>query len=83
MELDKKEAEAAEPQIQLVTRNHFPGRVVAQRKSDEKINYKSKGPGVDFMITIFCNFCQFSAKKLEFFSKTNVMIQFLHNLALF
>jgi hypothetical protein len=26
---------------------------------------------------------QFSAKKLAFFSKTNVMIKFLHNLALF
>jgi hypothetical protein len=26
------------------------------------------------MITIFCDFCQFSAKKLAFFSKTNVMI---------
>jgi hypothetical protein len=35
------------------------------------------------MITIFCDFCQFSAKKLPFFSKTNVMIQFLHNSALF
>jgi hypothetical protein len=40
-------------------------------------------PGVDVMITIFCDFCQFSAKKLTFFSKTNVMIKFLHNLALF
>jgi hypothetical protein len=30
-------------------------------------------PGVDVMITIFCDFCQFSAKKLAFFSKTNVM----------
>jgi hypothetical protein len=26
------------------------------------------------MITIFCDFCLFSAKKLAFFSKTNVMI---------
>jgi hypothetical protein len=26
------------------------------------------------MITIFCDFCQFSAKKLAFFSKTNFMI---------
>jgi hypothetical protein len=40
-------------------------------------------PGVDVMITIFCDFCQFSAKKLACLSKTNVMIQFLHNLALF
>jgi hypothetical protein len=40
-------------------------------------------PGVDVMITIFCDFRQFSAKKLAFFSKTNVMIKVLHNLALF
>jgi hypothetical protein len=39
--------------------------------------------GVDVMITIFCHFWQVSAKKLEFFSKTNVMIKILHNLALF
>jgi hypothetical protein len=38
--------------------------------------------GVDVMITIFCDFCKFSAKILTFFSKTNVMIKFLHNLAL-
>jgi hypothetical protein len=30
--------------------------------------------GADVMITIFCVFRQFSAKKLEFFSKTNVRI---------
>jgi hypothetical protein len=35
------------------------------------------------MITIFCDFRQFSTKKLAFFSKTNVMIKTLHNLALF
>jgi hypothetical protein len=35
------------------------------------------------MITIFCDFRQFSAKKLAFFSKTNVMIKILHILALF
>jgi hypothetical protein len=39
--------------------------------------------GVDVMITIFCDFCQFSAKKLAFFPKTNVMIKYLHYLALF
>jgi hypothetical protein len=39
--------------------------------------------GVDVMIIIFCDFCQFVAKKLAFFSKTNVMIKILHNLALF
>jgi hypothetical protein len=34
------------------------------------------------MITIFCDFRQFSAKKLALFSKTNVMIKILHTLAL-
>jgi hypothetical protein len=37
---------------------------------------KSAESGVDVMITIFCDFSQFSAKKLAFFSKTNVMINF-------
>jgi hypothetical protein len=40
-------------------------------------------PGVEVMTTLFCDFCQFSAKKLAFFLKTNVMIKILHNLALF
>jgi hypothetical protein len=40
-------------------------------------------PGVDVMIIIFCHFQQFLAKKLAFFTKTNVMINFLQNLALF
>jgi hypothetical protein len=34
------------------------------------------------MITIFCDFVNFW-QKMAFFSKTNIMIQFLHNLALF
>jgi hypothetical protein len=41
------------------------------------------GTGVDVMSTIFCDFCQISAKRLAFFSKTNVRIKFLHNLAMF
>jgi hypothetical protein len=36
-------------------------------------------PGVNVMITIFCDFGQFSAKKLAFFSKTKVMINFFQN----
>jgi hypothetical protein len=40
-------------------------------------------PGVDVMITIFCDFRQFSAKKLAFFSQTNIKIKNFHNLALF
>jgi hypothetical protein len=38
-------------------------------------------PGVDVMITIFCDFSQFSAKKLAFFLNTNVMITFLSKFA--
>jgi hypothetical protein len=34
-------------------------------------------PGVDVMITIFSDFCQFSAKKLAFFYKTNVMFKLI------
>jgi hypothetical protein len=49
-------------------------------KREEK-NYS--GTGVDVMITIFCDFQQFSAKKnWRFSQKTNVMIKFLNNLAL-
>jgi hypothetical protein len=33
--------------------------------------------GVNVMITIFCDFGQFSAKKLAIFLKTNVTIQIL------
>jgi hypothetical protein len=44
---------------------------------------KNIKPGVDVMITILCDFRQFSAKNLAFFSKTDVMSPFLHNLALF
>jgi hypothetical protein len=45
--------------------------------------FSANASGADVMITIFCDFRQFSAKKLAFFSKTNVMIKILHNLALF
>jgi hypothetical protein len=40
-------------------------------------------PGVDDMITFFCDFQQFLAKQLAVFSKTNVIIKILHSLALF
>jgi hypothetical protein len=43
----------------------------------------SRHLGVDVLITIFCDICQSSAKKLAFFSKTNVMIKILQILALF
>jgi hypothetical protein len=37
----------------------------------------------DVMIIIFCDFRKFSAKKLAFFFKTNVLIQILQKLAVF
>jgi hypothetical protein len=45
-------------------------------------DFFTNSSGVDVMITIFCDFWQFSAKKLAFFSKTDVMINFFQNLAL-
>jgi hypothetical protein len=39
-------------------------------------------PGVDTMITSFCEFCQLSAEKSAFFSSTNVMIKLLQKLAI-
>jgi hypothetical protein len=57
--------------------SHHRGMGGPQKKKKRHV------PGVDVMITIFCDFRQFSAKKLAFFSKTNVMIKILHNLAVF
>jgi hypothetical protein len=37
-------------------------------------DFFTNASGVDVMITILCDFRQFSANKLAFFSKTNVMI---------
>jgi hypothetical protein len=48
----------------------FPQRVVLEFKMTLTCQ-----PGVDVMTTIFCDFSQFSAKKLAFFSNTNVMIK--------
>jgi hypothetical protein len=44
---------------------------------------KCTKPGVDVIITIFCDFRQFLAKKLTFFPKTNLMIKILRDSALF
>jgi hypothetical protein len=51
----------------------FPGWwrgqvVLALKIKDFEFEYP---PGVDVMITIFCDFRQFSAKKSAFFSKTD------------
>jgi hypothetical protein len=40
-------------------------------------------PWVDVMITIFCDFGQFSPKKLALFPKSNVMIRILQKQAVF
>jgi hypothetical protein len=52
-------------------------------KNAANSNYKVKNTGVDVMITMFCDFRPFSANKFAFFSKINVMIKFMHYLALF
>jgi hypothetical protein len=48
-----------------------------------QLGRRTEGPGVDVIITIFCDFWQYSAKKLAFFSKTNVILKILYNLGLF
>jgi hypothetical protein len=55
----------------------------ADRMLREEKESDNQVPGFDVMITIFCDFSQFSAKELAFFSKTNGKIKFVHNLALF
>jgi hypothetical protein len=54
--------------------------IFLNRPMASKNDLKLPKPGVDVMITNFCDFCQFSAKKLAFFSKTNVMINDLKKL---
>jgi hypothetical protein len=61
---------------------HKPGMKFCTRIFGDNFLHRTY-PGVDVMITIFCDFYQFSAKKFAFFSKTNVMIKILNNLALF
>jgi hypothetical protein len=60
-------------QLELVCKLHVAS---CRATGDTKIIVGVNRPGVDVMITIFCDFRQFSAKKLAFFSKTNVMINF-------
>jgi hypothetical protein len=57
--------------------------VEGQRSAEQGVQDDAARPGVDVMITIFCDFCQFSAKKSAFFFNTNVMSNFFQNLALF
>jgi hypothetical protein len=44
-------------------------------------NSKKTWPGVDVIISIFCNFCRFSAKNWRFSQKNKVMIKLLQKLA--
>jgi hypothetical protein len=52
---------------------------VREKLNEKNVNCAVSGTGV--MITFSCDFCRFSAKKMAFFSKTDVMINFLQNLA--
>jgi hypothetical protein len=62
------------PRLQMIGITNL--RIRRRRKNAELTD-----PGVDVMITIFCDFRQFSMKKLAFFSKTNVMIIFKKKLS--
>jgi hypothetical protein len=53
--------------------NENKGRFVAATELRRKTWKSWRKPGTDVMIS---NLCDFSAKKLAFFSKTNVMITF-------
>jgi hypothetical protein len=54
------------------------------RNSTKKIaSFQTNFPGLDVMITIFSGFANFRRKNWRFFSKTDVMINFFQNLALF
>jgi hypothetical protein len=57
--------------------------VTSTRTSKPCAGGSHPGAGVDVVITMFCHFWLFSAKKLPLFTMTNVTIKFLHYLALF
>jgi hypothetical protein len=59
-------------------------RTLKAKFSDSTYVFKIRRPGVDVMITIFCDFRKFSAifgEKMAFFLKNNVLIQLLRKLA--
>jgi hypothetical protein len=60
---DVQVAELALPQVRL---EHGPELVHV------RVAVRHLKSGVDVMIAIFCDFCQLSAKKVAYFSKTNV-----------
>jgi hypothetical protein len=56
-------------------------RTGENRTGSIELNFAVSFPGVDVMITIVYDFRKFSAKKLAFFSKTNVMVKIEQNIA--
>jgi hypothetical protein len=64
------------PQSFTINTGYDSDQLKAEFAINKKI-YQVSGQrsGVDVMIIIFCDFRQFSAKKLAFFSKTNVIIK--------
>jgi hypothetical protein len=74
---------SAQPSGEAAGASASPQRAVGHPRPAQLVKNPCYWPGVDVMITIFCDFRQFSAKKIAFFSTTNVMIKILHNLALF
>jgi hypothetical protein len=50
---------------------------------DVRLERRTVRPGVDVMLTSFCDFHQFSVTKLAFYLKTNVMVHFMQNFAVF
>jgi hypothetical protein len=62
------------PKLPKIAKNRFSDTKFAGFLNTKFMIHFFNKPGVDVMITIICDFCQFSAKKLAFFSKANVMI---------
>jgi hypothetical protein len=62
---------------------HFHQAVTMYKVFANVQQMNSVTTGVGVIITIFCDYRQFSAKKLAFFSKTNVMMIYFQKLAVF
>jgi heme/copper-type cytochrome/quinol oxidase subunit 4 len=54
--------------------------VSINEKQMPRSSLSPRTPGVNVVITILCDCCQFSAKNWCFFSTTNVIIKFFHEL---
>jgi hypothetical protein len=65
------------------SRIYSPARLALKKCIQGKVQTRM-APGVDVMITIFCDFRQFSEKMVFFFKKTNnLMVHLSHNSAVF